>query len=58
MDDGTGVISCHVKKNNPELEKIEQFRLAFQNDSSIMVSITSCIYTLLFIATAYFSANF
>ena len=39
MDDGSGVISCRSNKNTPELEKIEQLRLASQNDSSIMVNL-------------------
>lgn len=37
VDDGTGVISCYVKKTVDDLERIEQLRLASQNDSSIMV---------------------
>lgn len=46
VDDGTGIISCHVKKNTADVEKIEQLRLTLQNDSSIMVIFYNLKYSL------------
>jgi len=37
VDDGTGVISCHIKKNEANSENIDNLRTAIQNDSSIML---------------------
>jgi len=35
VDDGTGVISCHLKKKDSET--IDGLKASIQNDSSIMV---------------------
>ncbi|KAI9560017.1 Nucleic acid-binding [Daphnia sinensis] len=37
LDDGSGVISCHVIKHTAELERIAELRASLQTDSSIML---------------------
>jgi len=41
VDDGTGVISCHMKRDESKAEKIDKLKSSAHNDSSFMVKFCS-----------------